>query len=526
MKNILKVTLLLLITGSVASCNLDRYPEGSAIPAETSFTTFKHAQQFRLGLYSYARSCFSAYTVIPVNIQTEDINATMNYGNTYGTQYAWTFLDNDSVIESIWTNCYAAIYQINFFLQKSAALIAADDALDANDPNKMSVADRVYLNLYIGEAHLFRAMIYHQLATFYCKDYEKDTAASDWGLILTDEVDIYARKSRSTLAATYTFINDDLTAGLNAMDHFYNRTDNTDEELSAVADRTSQANYLDYNVAQCLQAKILFHMDEYEEAATLAATIADRSTLLSDETQFQNMWENNPNTNTEVLFQFYASLNEGRSDYGAVFLYDPAQTQGRYPQSMYIPTQWILGQYDTNDIRYKTYFKQANVMVGTSYASVMVVNKYPGNPAYNASASVNEFMQNVVLYRSADFVLMAAEAYAMNNDVTNANLYLSKLQSARIPNYTYEPYASADEALEAIKLERLKEMFMEGNRIADLKRWKEPMNRAGHDPQSEAITVPTGRSLNIAATDYRFVWPIPQSEQDANPSVKDQLNWK
>lgn len=41
MKNIMKVALLMLLAGSIASCNLDKYPDGDAIPEEQAFTTFQ-----------------------------------------------------------------------------------------------------------------------------------------------------------------------------------------------------------------------------------------------------------------------------------------------------------------------------------------------------------------------------------------------------------------------------------------------------------------------------------------------------
>ena len=103
MKNIMKVALLMLLAGSIASCNLDKYPDGDAIPEEQAFTTFKDAGQFRLSLYYFARQCFSSYTVIPVNMQAEGINATLDYGNQMGFQYTWTFADNDGYVEQLWT---------------------------------------------------------------------------------------------------------------------------------------------------------------------------------------------------------------------------------------------------------------------------------------------------------------------------------------------------------------------------------------------------------------------------------------
>ena len=37
MKNIMKVALLMLLAGSIASCNLDKYPDGDAIKAVKLF---------------------------------------------------------------------------------------------------------------------------------------------------------------------------------------------------------------------------------------------------------------------------------------------------------------------------------------------------------------------------------------------------------------------------------------------------------------------------------------------------------
>ena len=63
------------------------------------------------------------------------------------------------------------------------------------------------------------------------------------------------------------------------------------------------------------------------------------------------------------------------------------------------------------------------------------------------------------------------------------------------------------------------------NRIADLKRWGDGMDRRGQEPQNESIVIANGQDLYIPADDYRFTWPIPQSEKNANPAIKNQTNW-
>ena len=156
MKNIMKVALLMLLAGSIASCNLDKYPDGDAIPEEQAFTTFKDAGQFRLSLYYFARQCFSSYTVIPVNMQAEGINATLDYGNQMGFQYTWTFADNDSYVEQLWTYCYGGIYQINYFIQKANEAGTRADLTQADGVLHTSAKERVFRSRIRNRGHCSR----------------------------------------------------------------------------------------------------------------------------------------------------------------------------------------------------------------------------------------------------------------------------------------------------------------------------------------------------------------------------------
>ena len=69
---------------------------------------------------------------------------------------------------------------------------------------------------------------------------------------------------------------------------------------------------------------------------------------------------------------------------------------------------------------------------------------------------------------------------------------------------------TADNAMEIIEQERVKELYMEGFRLHDLKRWHKGFER---EPQEQSLS--NGSSLKVAADDPRFVWPIPQHELDA-----------
>ncbi len=508
MKHTIRIALVLLLAGVMASCNLDKYPH-DAIPEDEGFLTYQDATEFRNGVYNLARASVASYSVIPINLQAEGFNPTRDYGNVDGFQYNWTFADNDANIEALWANCYVAISQFAYFLDKCQDLrdlneerIAAGD-----DENVMSDEELANLSLFEAEAKFFRALLTHKLTTFFCKDYDPATAATDYGMILVEEYDTNARRERATMKKTYETIMTDINEAeevIGKMNVSYNPA----------------TNRIDIWTVRSLKAKVLLDMHEYEDAATLAASIANHFGLINATNAFRNMWASD--SGAEIIFQFFASLNEGRSAYGSNFVYsltnNPALLNPKY-----IPTQWLLDQYDEKDIRKAVYFDKKNIEIAATVYNVYVFNKYPGNPAYNTNESVNEYMHNVRLYRSADFYLIAAEAYYMAGNEGEANKYMKQLLEARIPGYEYEN-KSGEELFAFIKAERLKEMVMEGNRIADLKRWGDPMDRTAQDPQNEDAINTGSQNLRIEATDHRFVWPIPLSEYNNNAAIKKQPN--
>lgn len=500
MKNIIKGALLLLMVAGLASCDLNKYPT-NAIPEDDGFVSFNDATEFRTGIYNFARGCFPPDAALAPGFQAEGINPTKDYGHFYGFQYDWSFQDNDDKVEGLWTASYTALYQINYFLEKVEEL----------DTEGLTEAQLNQLEIYKAEAHFFRAMINNQLAVFYCKDYEPETAQSDLGIIITKKADIFAREKRSTLFETYEFINEDIAF---AEGVFENATFPSDYSVY----------YINTWTIKALKAKVLLNMHQYTEAAELSVSIVNQYTLIDTEAAFKTLWTKDEGS--EIVFQFFANLNEGAYPYGDMFLRDTYGTGGSLLNPAYIPDQWLLDQYVTSDIRYKVFFQKKNVRIGLGIYNLFLLTKYPGNPAYDTSPSVTEMKHNIRPYRSADFCLMAAEAYAMAGDLGGANANLKKLLDARIPGNEYTNYSSIEEILPIIKLERLKELFMETNRIGDLKRWGDPMSRFAHDPQNlETVTDLTHIDMVIEPTDKRFVWPIPQSEQNSNPSIKGQLNW-
>ena len=114
------------------------------------------------------------------------------------------------------------------------------------------------------------------------------------------------------------------------------------------------------------------------------------------------------------------------------------------------------------------------------------------------------------VFRLSEQYLIRAEAYVQQGDYNNAGKDITRLREKRYSSYGGSTSMTADNAMEIIEQERVKELYMEGFRLHDLKRWHKGFER---EPQEQSLS--NGSSLKVAADDPRFVWPIPQHELDA-----------
>jgi hypothetical protein len=115
--------------------------------------------------------------------------------------------------------------------------------------------------------------------------------------------------------------------------------------------------------------------------------------------------------------------------------------------------------------------------------------------------------------------LILAEAYARSGQDANAIAALNVLKAARGASV----YTSGN-LLDEILKERTRELIGEGFRFLDIKRYGKDVQRSAAQVRSAIYLPDTYESFYKANSDYRFLWPIPQSEVDANPQIKNQQN--
>ncbi|HWJ29324.1 MAG TPA: RagB/SusD family nutrient uptake outer membrane protein, partial [Flavisolibacter sp.] len=141
--------------------------------------------------------------------------------------------------------------------------------------------------------------------------------------------------------------------------------------------------------------------------------------------------------------------------------------------------------------------------------TVYIVNKYSNtaNPSDKDDTKV---------LRLSDVIFILAESYANLGDDASARNWMNQLLQER--DAAFPGYASSGNQLKAdILMERRKELAFEGDRYWDLMRLNLPITNHIKN-QNPYVPFP------ISVDNPHRILPIPQSEIDVNPNIRNQQN--
>ena len=285
---------------------------------------------------------------------------------------------------------------------------------------------------------------------------------------------------------------------------------------------SGEPNSITTDVITAFKARVALGMKDYDTARIAAeAVIATKKyTLVSNATTYAEGWIND--NLSETIFQLAMINSTEVGNAYSYFLYNSSGIEGR-DNPQYIPEDWVLDLYDKNkDIRYAAYFDERTVTTPVVGKMTLLI-KYPGNP--KLYTKVTNYCNMPKVFRASEMYLIAAEAEYLspNGSIAKANSYLNDLRKARIKGWSEKTYAG-EALMSEIRNERVKELFCEGFRLSDLKRWHLGFTRSeGQDP-SLIMQGENYATCTRPADDPQFLWPIPTSELEANPNMKDQQN--
>lgn len=493
MKNIY-ITLILSVCFMFYSCDsfLDNDPP-TQLPEDLAFETLDDCERALNGAY---RSMYNYIVSIPAiyDVASDDILYAKWGDNSYAgvRVFTWasgTFGDTGS----LWGIHYSLVNKVNNLL----AGIQKFENSGNEDTEKQ-------VKRIKGEALMFRAFAHFELLRTYGYKYNKKSAGSDKGVPIVLESNTKS-KPRESVSKSLELILLDLSAA--------------EANMLAVKDLMQQRSdavfYFSLDALYALKTRICLYSEDYPNTIATAEKITGYE-ITDNKSNFNAMWENDLPLK-EVIYMIGISSTEINAGFSlSETLYIRDKNTPNESRANFLPATDLMGLYDKNaDIRWEAYFTENFPMFsGTTdnQEPLTIVTKYFGNFNLPTKDRINQ----TKYFRYAEVVLNKIEALYYENPA-QALIELNNFRKKRIAGYIDQNYTGAD-LLKEIKLERRREFAFEGVRFHDLRRWNEGFTRQARKYvlQSEIITVP--------ANDYKWVFPIPQHEMDANSLPADYQN--
>ncbi len=520
-KFILAVGLALVLSMVNVSCDkeiTDLQPF-DRITEAVAFQTPERCELSMVGVYDAAQSGFylagqvRGYPFGAANTQQGDcrgedmLNVALFYAITYEATYNPTTANNDYH----WQTLYGLINRANIVIegvQKAAVDKVITDAKAKE---------------YEGEARFLRALAHHELLVHFARPYNHTNDASHLGVpYRTTAVNTSARleearaQGRNTVKECYDRILEDLNFA--------------EQNLPATRAGSRKITRATSGAAIALKTRIYQHMGRWQDVLTEGQKLVTAGTY-SLAAQPEGVFANNA-ANTESIFAIENAQADNPGVNGALpVMY--SISPGRFLVAI-SPIIWNAPFWHPSDLRRAQLAKNN----GRAYFS----HKYRNittQDDYNQIIRYAEVLLNMAEANLRLATPNTTAALAQLNQVRNRALADPSL------HYTAADFATPKDMLRAILQERRIEFLGEGRRWSDIHRLaRDPDFSTGGIPAKVLYNNTTfaswgpgigynpdgtysGPTLTLPAIPYdnfRFLWPIPQSELNTNEVLKGQQN--
>lgn len=414
-----------------------------------------------------------------------------SYQGSYPTlqQLAQHAMDaNNGSVNDLWIGSYKVINDVNIILSKL--------------PNFSGSASQSVLNNIKGQCLFIRGSVYFYLVNFYGKPWVGDASASNSQLgvpivlkPVTSAAD-FTYPKRNTVSEVYARLKSDLTQASTLLPGFVANGEGNKYAALAMLLRVAMQQH-DYSTAASLSKQI---MDSNNYKLN-----PDVKTFFDQKFSAESIWEiaNTIQDNVGVNISLDALYNQnGRGDIHISSGFVQALGEIVPASQQAALTADTASYVDT---------RVSELLTGTTGGSSFTL-KYPDY--------INN-SDNAPIFRYAEVLLDRAEALARMNGVNPESVNLlnqireraikvynsngQAIDNKAFIDYKTADFATAQDLINTILLERRVELAFEGQRFFDL-------TRTGQNVVSQ-----TGQSDAFNANDLRF--PIPQTELDANKNL-------
>ncbi|MGJ1267131.1 RagB/SusD family nutrient uptake outer membrane protein [Sphingobacterium spiritivorum] len=392
------------------------------------------------------------------------------------TEFNYVANDQDEAgaTRLMWGNGYAALNNIN-------------NIINGAEPFLESSIDKAQATSILGQALLLRALCNFDMTNIYAQQYNYSPDASHLGIpILLKTPPAGTHVARESVSAVYAQILADIEQCIQLL----SQNPNVPTKIYASVD-----------AAKALRARIYLYMGQYQNVVnqTSELIVPNKYPLVSSADYKKMFTASAQRTDytsiaSEVIWQF--NLEKYAKGTVQHLFSEPVEYQ-------YYAAPGYVSLFSDQDIR-KTMLQ---IDPATNYYRSIKYGKEDG--------VINDnWPLNVKVVRSAELYLNRAEANFRLGNYAEAVSDIKLLQ-ARARNVSTDlitiAYTTPEELFAIIKLERRKELGFENQRIYDIMRYKESLNRG------------TGCTSNLCQLTYpndRFIMPIPRSELDINPLMQ------
>jgi hypothetical protein len=484
----------------VASCNkqLNTSPS-NAVPEDIVLKTVANLTALSEGTWAsmmddfyggiFGNPGFKTIALVSETMGNDVALITTKY--SYAPNYRFTQIvdKTQSRNNAIWNQLYKIINNNNI-------IIANVDKVTGDATDKKVLK---------GQALALRAHIYLTIASFYQFSYLKDSLAKTAPIYTTPTTDTTRGNAKATLKDIYTQIISDLQ-----------------EAKGLLESHQRTAKYkINKDVVNGLLARAYLNMGRWLPAASAANELLTNYPLMPPADYSKGF---NDVNNSEWIWGHPEIPSQSDGSYSFHFL-DVSSSSSYYYSFMADP---FFGElFENGDIR-KTLFSWDNNQGREGYLQ------------YKKFRFRADQTGDLVLMRSAEAYLIKAEGYARENNITEGAAALNALRGARGAS-TFDPAgATAAQLIEAILIERRKELWGEGFALADIIRNQLPVVRkpyvdAGGNDKLVTITTPGGVTKQVPAKYHtalkfadgtpfvanspNYIFAIPQAEEQNNPNL-------
>lgn len=461
-----------LLTFGTFSCSdfLDTNPSTSVADSEV-FVTVAGAQAALNGCYYHMRAynsggadrwddCGIPSMQMVLDVSGDDM---IVWGGWYNYTYNYWGETRGDIFRS------GAIWKFHYTLINNAnGILANIDNCEGDDIDKQYVK---------GQALAIRGWAYFSLARIFQQTYIIAQDMPGMPIYTEPTTDATEGKPRGTLKDTYAQVLSDLTQAETLLEGF---------------SRGNRINNFDQSVVQGVLAEVYQVMNDWPKAEEYAKKLLDLYPLTTAEQYLEGFSDE---TTPSWIWGMKQTEEQNMSDYSPFAMWANGTRKCFTFQCFFLSDDFI-GLFDEEDIRasqFEFWFDQI-------YASY----KFRDN---------EECRGSIVFMRADEMLLNAAEALAHQNKDNEAKELLWQLQDLRSAKRTT---ATGNDLIEAIWLERRKELYGEGFALLDINRNQKPLLRGGNH-------VTYGGAKSFPARSWRFIYQIPSTELKNNKSMVDDI---